>query len=109
MESKRAVVLELSRLGMDFDRAVIIAECTLPEIEEMQNDAQYMARISFSAAVLERDLLKKMETIVDMNSAVGQSTEVRWLLERINPKWAGSTKIVGKGGGPLVITYDDGD
>jgi len=101
MDNKRRTVLELMKLGMEFDRAAIIAECDVAEIEILRNDTAFQAHVKACSAILERDLLKSLNEIRVMNAATGNSTEVRWMLERINPKrWdkSGAVRVKGKQG-----------
>lgn len=104
MVDKRVIILEQLKLGMAFDTAVYVAECTVEEIEELTKDNQFQARVEASKAILERDLLQSLHKAMEMNAAYGNSTEVRWMLERVNPKrWStGGAKVIkGKGDAPF--------
>jgi len=108
---KRSVVKEMVKLGMDFEEAALLAECSFDEIEELRNDDNFQRELVAYTAILERDLLKLLHTAAQVNAAEGNTTELRWLLERINPKrWSSSRNCTlrGKDNGPIAIVYDDG-
>ena len=107
---KRRTVLELVKLGMALDSAAYTAECSAQEMLEMQEDDEFMRHVAASHAILERDLLKKLHTVLDMNTNIGNSTEVRWMLERVNSeRWGSSSKVQlsGNNGESLFRAFDD--
>lgn len=110
--NKKQVVKEMVKLGMDFEEAAIIAECSFDEIEKLREDTEFQRELEAYTAILERDLLKLLHEAAQFNAAQGNTTELRWLLERINPRrWSSSSKVQlkGKNDGPIMIVYDDGN
>lgn len=100
MQSKRQLILEYAKLGMEFDRAALLAECSLQEQEELEKDDGFQRSLKACNALVERDLLKELSDVKRINVACGNSTEVRWMLERLNRKrWGGGGSSVNVRGG----------
>lgn len=77
------------KLGMEWDRAALVAECTLDEIDVLESDADFMRKLSINDAILEKNLLAKHDLAMDEAITKGSAAAVQWRLERINPgRWA---------------------
>jgi hypothetical protein len=85
-EEKKQHIIRCVKLGMDNYSAMIIAECTQDEIDLFENDEVFSKRLAVEAKLEERDLLINMQKVMDINVPLGDSTEVRWKLEKINPR-----------------------
>lgn len=94
LDDKKSQVYRLVRLGMGREEAELLAEFTIQEQEALDSDAAYLARVNIQKVIEERDLLVKLDDIIEQNTMRGTSSEIRWKLERINPqKWGKSVSI----------------
>jgi hypothetical protein len=84
INEKSNLLLNMVALGMDFESACLLAELTQEEQDALAADEQFMRNVSFSAKCLERDLLYRLQDAMKGNASVGNTTEVRWMLERLN-------------------------
>lgn len=85
-EDIRLYVLNLVRTGLSVDKALLLAEVEDMEAERIKNDPLFARQVQRELARGEAQLLDRLEAIIEANSEKGISTEVRWKLERINPK-----------------------
>jgi hypothetical protein len=96
LEDKREAVLRCVKLGLTLDAAFLIAECTDDEITALSEDADFKCRATLQAKLLEHNLLKKLDECIALNTSIGKSDEVRWLLGKINPSRWGNGKEEGQ-------------
>lgn len=94
IESKKAQVYRLVKLGMDVYESQLLAGCTVEEIDAMSADDAFSARCSFLVMVKEKELLEKIDEIIEYNAGRGVSKEITWKLEKMNPKKYGKTVSV---------------
>ena len=89
MSDKKGSVLRLIKLGMEVFRAELVVGCTESEIEELENDIEFIRRIKAHEAISEKELLDKLEDAIDVAVDKGSSAAIQWKLERLNPnRWA---------------------
>lgn len=74
-------------LGMDLKRAYYAAELTQEEMDHYDNDPVFQRRAAAKNAILEKQLLEKLDMVMDMNLREGNSKELRFKLGAINSKW----------------------
>lgn len=87
-EHKKEHVLRCVRLGMELFRAQLVAECTPEEIERMESDPSFLAKVEQQYAVEEYDLLKKHSTAMEIAIAAGKTAAIQWKLGKLNPiRW----------------------
>lgn len=96
LDNKKRIITECVTLGMDLDRAMLVAECDESENVALREDASFMHDVNARSAINERVLLNKLDECMELNTAIGRSDEVRWKLERINPSKWGKGGSVGK-------------
>lgn len=85
-EDTRIYVLNLVRTGLSVEKALLLAEVDDFEAERIKNDPKFSRQVAAEQAKAEKQLLDRLESIIETNEARGISTEVRWKLERLNPK-----------------------
>ena len=103
LATKKTLILNCVKLGMPLYSSCIMAECSDAEMEALDKDAGFQQRAAFEEQCLKRDLLAKLHKAIEMNSAFGNTTEVRWMLDKI---------MYGKGENdkakaPPVIRFED--
>jgi hypothetical protein len=92
--TKKIIILNCIRLGMDFYTAALSASCTKKEIEELEQNEEFQSTIEINQAILEKDLLEQHDRVSEIASERGQAAPLQWKLERVNPsRWGGRTKI----------------
>jgi hypothetical protein len=105
IDSKLDTVIRLVQTGMDRYRSMLLAELTDEEIALYEKDTAFATKLDFAELRMERDLLDKLDMIVDINTERGISTEVRFLLSKINPdRWGAKRDAPVPPSGPLPIT-----
>lgn len=96
---KRDLVLNCVSLGMDLKKAYYAAELTQEEMDELDADDFFQRKAKAKEAILERDLLKRLDEVIDMNVKKGNSKELRFKLGATNSKWrnqgGGSSQAAG--------------
>jgi DNA replication initiation complex subunit (GINS family) len=94
LEDKKKHIYRLVKLGMDRAECELLAECSLEEQTELEKDAYYLAHCAIQRLLEEKDLLERLEDIIEMNTVEGKSTEVRWKLEKINnARWGNVVRV----------------
>ncbi len=94
LEDKKSQIYRLVRLGMGRAEAELLAETTLEEQALLDADTMYLSRVNIQKVIEERDLLVKLDDIIEQNTMKGESGALRWKLERLNPqKWGKSVSI----------------
>lgn len=96
---KEDLVLNCISLGMDIKQSYYAAELSQEEMDALDNDELFQRKASAKQAILERDLLKKLDIAMDKNLEKGNTKELRFKLGAINSKWknqgGGSTPTAG--------------
>lgn len=80
------------RLGMALEEAYLLAECSLEEQDALSRDEPFLYRVQVQKAIQERDLLQKLNTIIEVNASLGKGEDLRWLLSKLNRKRYGDGK-----------------
>ena len=89
IEERKDLIVEGIRLGMDFYRSCLLAECPDEQIAEFENDSFFMRRLKIEEAIKEKELLERHDAAMSAAALKGNTTALQWKLERINPKrWA---------------------
>lgn len=84
---KKDLILNCVALGMDLKQAYYAVELTQEEMDELDNDPLFQRKAMAKKAILERDLLRKLDDVIDMNTKKGNSKELRFKLGATNSKW----------------------
>ncbi len=95
LNEKRDRIIQCVKLGMEWLRAALVAECTEEEIDELENDANFMHKIQVNDAIEEVRLLEKHNDAISEAVVRGSATAVQWKLEHINPGRWGSKELYG--------------
>lgn len=82
------------------------------EIKLLDEDLEYKRKVRFYLGAYERNLLDRLDHIMDINESKGISTEVRWLLSRrFSDRWGSKQVIFNQNPGvlppPTVGLYTD--
>jgi hypothetical protein len=94
LDDKKKQVYRLVKLGMDRAECELLAECTLEEQAALDKDQYYLAHCSMQRLLEERDLLTKLDGIIEDNALIGKSSEIRWKLEKINnARWGNVVRV----------------
>lgn len=106
-ETKKLLVLNAVSLGMNLDKAFILAELTEAEQTFLLNDVQFNQEVVYEQAVLERDLLQRHNDCIEKAILKGNGKPIEWRLGKVNPeKWGEESDhivIPGK----LVLSEED--
>jgi hypothetical protein len=92
IQAKAESVMRCVRLGMALEEAYLLAECSLEEQDSLGRDEAFLYRVQVQRSIQERDLLQKLNTIIELNASMGKGEDLRWLLSRINRKRYGDGK-----------------
>jgi len=84
---KEDLILNCVALGMELKQAYYAVELTQEEMDNFDNDEIFQRRAQAKKACLERDLLRKLDEVIDMNTKKGNSKELRFKLGATNSKW----------------------
>ena len=104
-EAKVDMIKRCLKLGMDLDSAMILAECSDEDMERINADSTLTRSFDITAKFYEMDLLQKLDTALTMNVRFGNTTEVRWLLERINKARFGNNANIKLTKEPRVVRF----
>lgn len=100
LAEKQEHVIRCIKLGMDVMSSMIIAECTAEEIETLNKDIEFTAKIKFHSKLLEMKLLDNHKMGRVYAASRGNTHGLEWMLERINKdKWGNKTD---DGAGPII-------
>lgn len=74
IERRKDLILELIRLGMDYDHAKFVAECSDEELDILAKDEAFKHKCQVALYIEERDLLTKLNDVITINVAEGKSS-----------------------------------
>jgi len=103
LEDKKNYVKRYIRLGMDRASAMMVAELTFEEMEELDKDEVFNRQLDFQAKLEEKALLEKFDTAMNATVAAYDTKDVRWKLSKLNPARWGEGQKAGKTNNPLNI------
>jgi len=86
IDRKKEHILRCVKLGMDVFQAQLIAECSIKEIEKLDEDKDFQDAIELHNAISELELLEQHEAAILLQAERGTTSAIQWKLERINPK-----------------------
>jgi len=86
IEQKKEHILRCVKLGMELYRAELVSECTLEEIELIENDKLFLKRIEQQYAIEEYSLLTKHNVALNIAQSRGNASPIQWKLGKLNPK-----------------------
>lgn len=69
-------------LGMPLDHMFILVELSPQEMEELRKDELFMSRAAAASKKLTYDLLKDLQSIIEVQKDKGKDHAVTWLLEK---------------------------
>lgn len=103
----KAMVLNFIQLGMEPERAFILAELPQDVIEQLELDEDFQKEIDTTQLLLEKELLDRHRRAVEIAILKGNTKPIEWMLGKINPdRWGDkSDEIIIPG--RLVISKDD--
>lgn len=84
---KEDLILNCVALGMDLKQAYYACELTEDEMAVLEKDEVFQRKAKAKTAILERNLLEKLDTVMDDNLRKGNSKELRYKLGAVNSKW----------------------
>ena len=88
LDKKQEHVLRCIKLGMDLYSSYIVAQCTQEEIDILDEDEEFIARIEFEQKLQEQDLLKQHSEAALLAGMKGNTHGFEWMLGKINPgRW----------------------
>ncbi len=90
---KKNQILECVRLGMDVYKSQLVVACTQQEIDQMDNDPEFLSRVELHKATKETDLLEMHDTAINTAKDRGDTRGIQWRLEKLNPKESNTLKI----------------
>ena len=85
LADKKEHVFRCIQLGMDTYSSKIVAQCTVEEIEELEQDDAFNERVIFIQKLEERDLLQQHSEASLIAGTKGNTHGFEWRLERMNP------------------------
>lgn len=109
LEDKKKIIYNLTKLGMDIDKAHLIAECSEEEIALLDKDVDFNKKLEVYLAIAEKRLLKMHAKACRISAEKGSATGIQWKLSKINPDKWGDKKVELTIPGKLVIEQDDAE
>ena len=95
LKEKRDYVLNVLASGISIERAFILANCLPDEIEELQNDTEFVGFVKYTEAKRELDLLSMHQKASEIAASRGNATPLQWKLERLNPdRWGTKQNVI---------------
>lgn len=107
LEDKKRMLLELTKLNMDLEKAYLIAECTDEDIKTLEKDEYFTRQLSVQRAIEERRLLEWHQKACKIAMKRGSASGIQWKLSKINPDKWGDKKDTGPIFGTLLLSKDD--
>jgi len=101
------MILNYINLGMEINKAYILSEITKEDIEELDKDEDFQKDIEVTEIILEKDLLERHNTAMEIAVNKGNANAVQWKLEKINPDRWGTKKDETPIKGVLVVSKVD--
>jgi hypothetical protein len=87
LEAKKDEILRYVRRGMTLDRAYLAAGLYPDDIAQIDTE-----RMRYSATIADAQyealLLKRLQAIMDINRYKGKSTELRFAIKAVSPRYA---------------------
>ena len=94
LRDKKLLAERFIKLGMDKYKSLLAAECTQEEIDVLEDDKEFTNRIEWLQAKEVSVLLEKLQTVIEINKPRGISTEIRWLLGKLDaPRFGEGIKL----------------
>ncbi len=84
LEQKKEMAYRFLKLGMPLYSAQILAEFTQEEMDDLEEDKSFQRQVSFVKQKEISRLLERIDSIIDMNTQKGVSTEIRWKLGKLD-------------------------
>lgn len=107
LEGKKEIFLELIQLGMDPDKASLIAELSEEQVKELSNDESFNNEIACRLAYEEKRLLDIHMKACQIQASKGSTSGIQWKLSKLNPDRWGDKKTEIAIPGSFVIDSDD--
>ena len=110
LRDKKLLAERFIKLGMDKYKSLLAAECTQEEIDILEEDKEFTNRIEWLQAKEVSVLLEKLQTVIEINKPRGISTEIRWLLGKLDaPRFGEGIKLNATSDKKkFVITFETG-
>ena len=86
IEGKKNHILRCVKLGMELLQAELVAECSVEDIEKIEEDKSFLRQVKNYFAYAEFDLLERHEKAMNNQLVEGKTAAAQWKLERINPR-----------------------
>lgn len=106
---KRDLIYNCVELGMELKRAYFAAELSQEEMDELDNDPMFQRKIKAKEAIMEQQLLQKLDRAIDANLLKGETKELRFKLGAINSRWKPNGTAAGAGSGVINIFTESVD
>jgi hypothetical protein len=87
-KAKKDHILRCVKLGMELERAYLVAECTEKEIEKLDKDERFKHLVDVQLALAENELLTRHELATKVAAVKGNTAGIQWKLSQINTKWS---------------------
>jgi len=112
MPDTRDQIYNMLQSGLPLETSFALLELTDDQIRILEKDSQFQRKLRFYMSAYERNLLDRLEHIMDINESKGISTEIRWLLSRrFSDRWGSKQVIFNQNPSPLppptVGVYED--
>lgn len=86
IEGKKNHILRCVKLGMELFQAELVAECSVEDIEKIEEDKSFLREVKNYFAYAEFALLEKHNNAMELQLIEGRTTAAQWKLERMNPR-----------------------
>lgn len=108
IDHKKDMILNCINLGIEKERAFVLAQCSEKETEKLEKDQTFLKEIEIHEIMLEEQLLVEHEKALQFAIAKGNTRPIEWKLSKINPERWGTTKEEKKTiESVLVLSEDD--
>jgi len=107
LETKKKIIYNTIKTGMELKRAFLLAECSDEDIEQIESDEEFMTKIDKYQVYAERKMLELHAKACQIAATKGNTTGMQWKLGKLNPDRWGEKKTDILIPGKLVIDGDD--
>lgn len=92
--------------GMTKEDMYILCELTPAEMESLDQDIFFVARISANTKQLTYTLLKDLNDVIDIQVMKGKDHAITWLLEKVDPRFKANSDIADRPGIVNITTQN---
>lgn len=92
-EQYKTQIINGIKSGMTLADMYILIGFNEEDIALVETDPYFVAEAASAPKILEHEILTNMLTAIETQNSKGRTSGSQWLLERLNPRWAGAGEV----------------